>query len=261
MNVEATKTALWSAFAGMLDHTHIATKSKIACNLITVHLNLQQLQSSSVNHPICSTARPLMRGRIDPCSKPAFRQQPLLQQLLDHHPSLLPQVISVAPLYWKCLQKHISYNVTYTGYVLRSMIGAKSYRKFGLLFEVGAVTLLSFGSRTECMISSTGAANMKSDTAETSNTPVPTNVCFSMLITGFTCRRNWRYRSYCSHNDLNLFLKLLLWSFSGLKISMPISSQMPNYELYYWLPCMIPIADHEPIPVKVKKGHYHFSSF
>jgi len=36
--------------------------------------------------------------------------------------------------------------------------------------------------------SSTGAAKAKSDTAPTSSAPVPTSVCFSRLITGFTCR-------------------------------------------------------------------------
>lgn len=42
----------------------------------------------------------------------------------------------------------------------------------------------------EWMKSSTGAANAKSDTAPTSSAPVPTSVCFSRLITGFTCMQS-----------------------------------------------------------------------
>lgn len=34
--------------------------------------------------------------------------------------------------------------------------------------------------------SSTGVANMNNETAATSKAPVPTSVCFSILMTGFT---------------------------------------------------------------------------
>lgn len=37
------------------------------------------------------------------------------------------------------------------------------------------------------MKSCTGVAKINSETAPTSNAPVPTRVCFSNLITGFTC--------------------------------------------------------------------------
>lgn len=61
-----------------------------------------------------------------------------------------------------------------------------SHLRLVLTFESGGFELVSFDSNIECTKFSTGEANMKSDTAVTSKAPVPTNVCFSSLITGFT---------------------------------------------------------------------------
>jgi len=58
---------------------------------------------------------------------------------------------------------------------------------FGLTFIVGAAEMMSFVVKGLRRKFSTGVAKMNSKTPDTSNAPVPTSVCFNILITGFTC--------------------------------------------------------------------------
>lgn len=57
------------------------------------------------------------------------------------------------------------------------------YLIVGLIFVVATFSLFAKVFR---MKSSTGVAKMINETAVTSNTPVPTSVCFNNLITGLT---------------------------------------------------------------------------
>lgn len=57
---------------------------------------------------------------------------------------------------------------------------------FVLIFEVGMFDRVSFVEKPVRRKSSTGVAKMNRVTAVTSNTPVPTSVCFSNLMTGLT---------------------------------------------------------------------------
>ena len=57
---------------------------------------------------------------------------------------------------------------------------------FVLIFEVGTFDRVSSVAKLVLRKSSTGVAKINSVTAVTSNTPVPTSVCFSNLMTGLT---------------------------------------------------------------------------
>ena len=72
--------------------------------------------------------------------------------------------------------------VIHCAHVQRHPHGGRAHLKLGLDDDAA-----EGGWFREWRKSSTGAANAKSDTAPTSSAPVPTSVCFSRLITGFTC--------------------------------------------------------------------------
>lgn len=57
---------------------------------------------------------------------------------------------------------------------------------FVLFLEVEIFDVFSFVVKLFWKKSSTGVAKMNKKTAVTSNAPVPTNVCFSSLMTGLT---------------------------------------------------------------------------
>lgn len=60
---------------------------------------------------------------------------------------------------------------------------------FEFIFEAGTTADgLSFSANVLLKKSSTGVAKMNNIADDTSNTPVPTNVCFSNLTTGLTWR-------------------------------------------------------------------------
>lgn len=118
------------------------------------------------------------------CSKLAFHQLLQRQLLPDHRPPSLSVASLTALLSFNYIAKQRKlmkfYNILvkfWIDYLMPSL--------FVLFIEV-ELNEFSFVVKVSRIKSSTGVANMNNETAATSRAPVPTSVCFSIFMTGFT---------------------------------------------------------------------------
>lgn len=125
-----------------------------------------------------------MHGSSGLCNRQVFHQQPQPRPLPDHCQLQHLRVTEATVLFCNFVRERGEFAIL------------QSYKFFDLcpylilnlllVLEMETSGWFSLDPRVVLKKSSTGVANTNSTNAETSRAPVPSNVCLSILITGFT---------------------------------------------------------------------------